>query len=179
MKKFLALASAVVCLSATLVAEECLEVGSPVAAFFVQDVTGPSAGEKLCYRCNYGKRPVVSVFARNVDGEVASLIKQIDSVVGQNESKKMGAFVVLMTNQPDAQEAKLKEVAASQKIAHTPLTIFEGVAGPPAYKITKDADVTVMMWVGGELKVNQALKASELSKEKITGIVGETSKILN
>lgn len=178
MKKLLAIA-ALLSVSAIAFAAETLEVGTAVDAFYVQDVTGPSAGEKLCYRCQYGNRPVISVFTRTVDDKVALLIKQIDGVVGKNDAKKAAAFVVVLTDEPEAQQGKLKEVAEKQKIEHTPLTVFDGQVGPPAYKIAKDAEVTVMMWVGGELKVNQALKASDLSADKISSLVKESGKILN
>jgi hypothetical protein len=174
---------AVACVANTgLWAEEksdCLKAGSDVAPFHVVDVTGPSAGEKLCYRCKYGDRPVVSIFAREMNDDVANLTKQVDAVVGKNADKKMAAFVVLLSDQPEAQEAKLKSVQKSQDLKNTPLTTFDGVAGPPEYKIAKNADVTVMMWVDGKVKVNESLKKSELNKEKITTLVKETDQILN
>jgi hypothetical protein len=45
-----------------------LKNGDFVDAFNVLDVTGPSKGESLCYRCKYGGRPVVKA------AEVAHLI---------------------------------------------------------------------------------------------------------
>jgi len=178
MKNVLTLAVAVACLSATAFAEE-LEVGSNVGAFYVKDVTGPAAGTKLCYRCRFRNRPVVSIFARDVDKNVTELISKVDGVVGKNEDKKMAAFVVLMSDQPEAKEGALKTVASTKKIKNTPLTTFDGPAGPPSYKIAKDADVVVMMWVGGTLKVNESVKAADLTEAKITSIVGQTGKILN
>ena len=47
----------------------------------------------------------------------------------------MRAFVVLLTDDPDAAEEKLKELAEKHGIENTPLTIFDGEAGPPKYKI--------------------------------------------
>jgi hypothetical protein len=183
MKKALVLFGVALCAFVGVQAEEksdCLKEGDGVAAFNVVDVTGPSAGEKLCYRCRYGSRPVVSIFARDVDDKVASLVKEVDAVVGKNkEEKKMAAFVVLLSDEPDAQTDKLKKVAEKQQIKDTPLTTFEGTAGPPEYKIAKDAEVTVMMWVDGKVKVNQTVKKADLNKEKIAAIVKDTSKILN
>jgi hypothetical protein len=59
MKKLMTVAVAVACLS-TMAMADGLEVGSRVAAFYVTDVTGPAAGEKLCYRCKFGDRPTVT-----------------------------------------------------------------------------------------------------------------------
>lgn len=156
-----------------------LQVGEFPPAFNVRDVTGPKAGTTLCYRCAYGSRPVVSIFARKVDDNVASLVKKIDSIVAKNQDAKMAAFVVLLTDDPDAAEPQLKGVAKKTKIQHTPLTVFDGVAGPPSYKVAENADITVMMWVESDVKVNHALKQSELDEKKIASIVADTKKLLN
>lgn len=156
-----------------------LQVGDYPGAYYVADITGPAAGEKLCYRCRYGAQPVVNIFTRKMDENVTKLIKELDAVVGKNRDSKMSAFVVLLSDDPDAQEAELKAAAQKHGIKHVPLTVYENSVGPNKYKISKDADVTVMMWVESDVKVNYALKASELNGDSITKIVGDTSKILN
>ena len=153
-----------------------LQPGSSVPAFNVKDVTGPSKGKSLCYRCRYGGRPVVTVFARTLDDNLAQLIKQVDYQVGKN--KEMKAFVVLLTDDPDAAEPELAKLAKKHKITNTPLTIFDGPSGPPNYKIAEKADVNVMMWVDGSVQVNHAFAKGKLSKDNIKAIVGDTGKIL-
>jgi hypothetical protein len=156
-----------------------LEVGANVGPFYVADVTGPSAGEKLCYRCRYGDKPVVSIFARQVDDNLAALVKELDKTVGEHSGDGMAAFVVLLTENPEADAAKLKELAAAQGIQHTPLTTFDGTAGPETYHIAQDSEVTVMMWVDGTLKVNDVYAAADLTTEKVPEVVGKTGEILN
>ena len=182
MKKFLA-ATCLAMIASTAMAAELspgLKVGERVPPFHVQDVTGPAKERgKLCYRCQYGNRPVVSIFAREMTPEVAKLVKEIDGVVGKNKSKKMAAFVVLMTEDPDAVEGKLKKVASEHKIAHTPLTVFDGKAGPRGYKVAKSADVTIMMWNEGKVKAAHGFAKDKFNKEAIAKVVKETTKILN
>lgn len=158
---------------------ECLAVGSPVGAFYVSDVTGPAAGEKLCYRCLYGDTPVVSIFAREVNEELGQLIQNIDQTVGANGEKGMHAFVVLLTDDPEAQEDALRNLKEEYNIEHTPLTTFDGTAGPENYRIQAEADVTVMMWVDGKLTVNSTLESGEITEEAVAGVVEQTSTILN
>jgi hypothetical protein len=181
MKKLLAVLSVACCATVAWAAEnaDSLKEGDPVAAFYVTDVTGPSAGEKLCYRCKYGSRPVVSIFAKQMNDKVATLTKKIDEQVAANKDAKMAAFVVILTEDPEGQNETLKTVATKQGISNTPLTTFDGLAGPDKYQISKDADVTVMMWVDSKVKVNEALKAKDLTDEKIATLVKSTSKILN
>lgn len=155
-----------------------LEPGAFPGAFNVKDVTGPEKGKSLCYRCRYGDRPVVSIFARELDDSTVNLIKQVDQKVGQNKDAQLSAFVVLLTDNPEAAEKKLQEIAQKNKIQNVPLTVFDGTAGPPAYKISEKADVTVLMWNKSNVKVNHALPEGELDKAKVTEIVKDTDKIL-
>ena len=121
----------------------------------------------------------MNVFARELSDDLASLVKKLDETLGKNQEKQLSGWVVLLTEDPDADEAKVAAFAEKHGIKNLPLTIFEGSAGPPNYKIAKEADVTVMMWVKTEVKANHALAKGELKPEKIDAIVADTSKILN
>ena len=181
MKKVLAMVAAAALCCSFAVADELksgLEVGAAVNPFYVQDVTGPSAGkDPLCYRCQYGNRPVVAIFTRKVDDKVAALVKEVDSKVAKSGDKKMAAFVVVLSDDPAANEAKLKDLAKKQGIK-VPLTTFENAAGPEEYKISKDAEVTVMEWVKGKIKVTHSFAAGKLNDEGIKAVISDTAKIL-
>lgn len=182
MKKLSALFT--MCLLVTglaLAAEELksgLPVGEDLPAFNVRDITGPSKGTTLCYRCQYGAQPVAAVFTREMSDSVKDLIKKLDGKVGENKDKKMAAFIVVLTEDPDALEPKLVALAKDAQIKNTPLTIVEGVTGPPEYKLSKDAEVTVMMWADNVVKFNQAFAKGKLDKKAVDGVVAETKKIL-
>ena len=183
MKKCFAACAAVLVVSASLAfaaeIQSGLEKGKGVPAFNVKDVTGPNKdGEELCYRCRYGNQPVVSVFAKEMTEEVAQLSKELDNVVAKNRDQKMAGFVVVMTEEPEKAEASLTAAAAKHKISQMPLTTFKGTSGPSGYKINSKADVTVMMWVEGKVKVSQGLNKGDLNKETIAKLVSETKTIL-
>lgn len=186
MKRFIVPAFALLACVGLVVAEEKksdvksgLEPGESPPAFNVKDITGPSAGKSLCYRCQYGAKPVAVVFTREVTDEVGKLVKEIDSAVGANKDKNMCAFVVLLTDDADKGAADLKKLAEEQKITNTPLTVFDGEAGPESYKISKDAAVNVMMWNKSRVAVNHAFESAKLSDDEVKKVAGETKKILN
>ena len=157
-----------------------LQPGDDIPAYNVRDVTGPSEGKTLCYRCKFGDRPVVNIFAREMTPQVVALVKEIDGIVGKNEEKKMAAFVTLLTNDPDKDEAKLKEIAKNEGgLKNVPLTVFDGVAGPDGYKISEKADLTVTMWVDGDVKVSHAFAKGEYKAANRRAIIEATKKILN
>lgn len=159
--------------------ESGLKPGEAPPAFMVQDATGPAAGTgKLCYRCRYGGNPVVAVFTHKIDKNVTSLIKEVDAQVEKNKDKKLKAFVVLLTDDPDKAEVSLKELAEKNNIKNVPLTIFDGVLGPLDYKLSPKAETTVLMWVRSDVKVNYAF-AGKVDSKSIQAIMGDTGKILN
>jgi hypothetical protein len=155
-----------------------LEKGTSVPPFYVKDITGPNKdGDELCYRCRYGNQPVVSVFAKEMTEEVAQLSKEIDNVVAKNRDQKMAGFVVLLSDTPEKAAPSLSTCAEKHKI-NIPMTTFNGVKGPDGYKLNSKADVTVMMWVDGKVKVSQGFSKTDLNKDLIAKLVKETSTIL-
>ncbi|MFM8250035.1 MAG: hypothetical protein ACKOBW_00405 [Planctomycetota bacterium] len=155
-----------------------LAVGEFVGAFDVKDCSGPSEGKTLCYRCQYGNNPVVAVFTRRLGDDVASLVKQIDDTVGQNKGKSMKAFVVYLSDEPDAAEPKLKAMAKTQKLSNTPLTVFQTSEGPDGYKIARDADVTVMVWNKGKVQANHAFGKDKLAEKDVKAVVAAAGNVV-
>ena len=181
MKRFIVPALALVATASFVVAAELksgLEAGESPSPFNVKDITGPNKGTSLCYRCQYGAKPVAAVFTREINKEVVSLIKEIDQNVGAKKDKNLCAFVVLLTDDADAGAKQLKELAAKEKITNVPLTVFDGTAGPESYKISKDAAVTVLMWNKMRVEVNYAFADAKIPAEDVKKISGDTSKIL-
>lgn len=121
---------------------------------------------------------MVTIFTRSITDDLAGLVREIDATVSKNSDRKMRAFVVLLTDNPDADEKRLAEFAAKHGIKDTPLTIFDGIAGPPNYKIARDADVTVLHWVGKEVKSNQAFAKGKLDKAGVETVLKGTATIL-
>ncbi|MFM9960088.1 MAG: hypothetical protein ACKV2Q_02565 [Planctomycetaceae bacterium] len=121
---------------------------------------------------------MVAIFTRSITDDLTSLVKQIDEQVAQNEDKKLASFVILLSNDADGDEAKLQTLAEKAGIKNVPLTIFDGVAGPPNYKIAKDAEVTVLHWIGKKTVVNHAFAKGKLDKDGVKKVVESTAKIL-
>ena len=121
---------------------------------------------------------MISVFTRGLSDNLASLVKQIDDAVDKNKKEKMAAFVVLLSEDADADAEKLTKLAAEKGIANTPLTIFDGIAGPAKYKIAEKADVTVVMWTGGKFTVTHAFEKGKLNAAAIKIVIADIEKIL-
>lgn len=140
------------------------------------NINGKAAGQKNCLYCSNGNNPVAVVFARTADCPATQkLIKALDAATAKNSSCEMGSYVVFMSDE-EKLEDKLKEFAAKQGLKNIVLSI-DTPTGPAKYKISKDADVTVLLYTERSTKVNHAFKKGELDDSAIKTIVSEVSKI--
>src|SRR6478736_6763955 len=105
------------------------------------------------------------IFAREIDGNLTSLVKEIEKATAANKSKKMGSFVVFLTDDKDL-EGKLKELADKEGLKNTILTI-DNIAGPKGYKIEKDAAITVVFYNERQVKVNRAFAKGEMKSDDV------------
>ncbi len=119
---------------------------------------------------------MVCVFVRKTAEPLASMVKQIDKKIDENETLK--SFVVVMTKEGDKTKEELKKLAADAGIKHVPLTMIQDPTGPPDYEIAKDAEITVLMWNHHVIKVNHAYKG-ELTEKDVDTIVADISKVLS
>ncbi len=116
------------------------------------------------------------IFAREITDDLTSLVKKIDAETGKNKSARMGSFVVFLSND-EGMEEKLKDLVKKEGLKHTILTL-DNPAGPRAYNITKDADVTVVLYNKRTVKANHAYKKGEFKAKDIGTITKDISKIL-
>jgi hypothetical protein len=123
-----------------------------------------------------GGNPVAMIFAREISGPLTSLVKKLDACTTKNSSCRMGSFVVFCSDE-EGLEDKLKDLAKKEKIKKLVLTI-DNPAGPKAYKIAKDADVTVVLYVKHNVKANYAFKKGEMTTKDVAKIVAAVKKIL-
>ena len=160
-----------------------VQPGDAIGAFDVVKCAGAvddgvSTGDKLCYRCKYGSRPMVMVFTRTTDGKVAELVKKLDAVVAKNADDKLAAFVNLLGEDQEALEVKAKKFGSSTKAANVPIVVpVEFENGPDNYGINPKADVTVILAVKGEVVANHAV-SGELTEKTIAAVLADVPKLL-
>lgn len=153
------------------------QVGKEVPGpFHPLNVTGAKAGQKNCLYCQNGSNPVAMIFARDVNEPLTKLIKKVDAATAEHSDCSMGSFVVFLSDAEDLQ-TKLKDVAEKEGIKNTVLSI-DNPAGPGGYKVSKDADVTVVLYTQHTVKANFAFKKDEMKDKDIDAIVADIPKIL-
>lgn len=153
------------------------QVGKSVTPFNPTHVTGPDAGKSSCLVWKNGGNPVVAIFAREIDDNLASLVKQIDKATTDNAAKKMGSFVIFLTDDKDTMEKKIKEFAEKNGIKKTVLAI-DNPAGPDGYNIDKNASVTTLLYTGRKVTANHAFEKGKMDSKAIEKIIEDLPKIL-
>src|SRR5262249_12449460 len=144
--------------------------------FHPLNVTGPDAGQKACLYFHSGAAPVAMVFAREATPAVAKLLKKLDEAAVKNKSAEMGG-VAVFCNDDGGLKSKLEELAKKEGLKEVVLAI-EGPAGPPEYKVAKDADVTVILYTKRVVKANHSFRKGELDDKTIEKVVADVSKIV-
>jgi hypothetical protein len=159
--------------------------GEDVGAFTVKKVAGNKNdsvkdGQELCYRCKMGARPVVAIFSRKPDEKLSKLMKEVDTVVGQNSDKKLAAFVNLLGKDEKALEDAAKTVVEKSGAENIAVVIpTDQPNGPSNYKLSPEAETTVLIFVKGKVVANHAFAAGALNDKAMNQIVADTAKMLN
>ena len=144
--------------------------------FHPLNVNGESAGKKACLYCKHGDSPVAMVFARSADDAgTQKLIAALEKVTAANSKCEMGAFVVFLTDDDKAAD-KLKDVSDKLKLKNVTLAV-DNPAGPNKYEVSKDADLTVVLYAERTSKVNMAFAKGKITDKDIEAIVKSVGKI--
>ncbi len=142
------------------------------------NVTGDDAGKKQCLYCKNGENPVAVVFARNPeDAEVQKLIAALDAATVKNSKAEMGSYVVFLVEDEKKQESTVKEIANKNGLKKIVLSI-DSPQGPSKYNISKDADVTVLLYTERVVKANYSFAKGKLDDKAIDAVVADVAKIV-
>ena len=115
------------------------------------------------------------VFTETPNDDLASLAKQLDKLVVDNEEKKL-AVVMNFTGEPtDEYTESIAKFAEKHNLKNVTLTV---TGDAQKFKISDEADVTVMHCKGKKVAFNSAVKPGGLKKDAIKKIVEGTSTIL-
>jgi hypothetical protein len=145
--------------------------------FKVLNITGPEAGQTSCQYCNHGTRPVAVIFIKSITPEIAQLVKIIDTITAQNQKTGLGSFVVVC-NDADGMDQQLRAIAGQLGLQKTILTLYKA-GGPEKYRLSPEADVTVLLYNHLTVKANHAFKNAELTEAAANAILADLAKMLS
>jgi hypothetical protein len=107
---------------------------------------------------------------------LTSLVKKVDEATKAHKKQDMGSFVIFL-DKSDETEKKVQAFAEKAGIKETVLAL-DNPAGPKGYNIAKEAEVTVLLYVGRTVKFNHAFEKGKLTAVEVDRIIKELPKLL-
>jgi hypothetical protein len=153
-------------------------VGGKPGPYTFHVATGPQRGELTCYVCATEDRPAVVVFARSPSDPLAKLVKGLDKALADHKAQELRAWVTFLSDDQTGLDPKLVDWAKKHAVRDLPLGVFEDVGGPPTYKLAKDADVTVLLYVKRKVVSNFAFRAGDFTDARAEEVLKGLPKLL-
>jgi hypothetical protein len=148
-----------------------LPVGKRPGPYSSLVATGEHRGRQHCFVCEAGDRPVVIVFARSLSDPLGKLLHQLDGALAAQKKGELRAWATFLSNDQPGLDPKLVQFGKKHSIGNVALTVFEDVVGPPVYRLTAEADVTVLVAVKQRVVANFAYRAGELNDTAVAEVM--------
>jgi hypothetical protein len=126
--------------------------------------------------CENGLAPVAMLFAREVNEPLLNLIGKLDEATGKHRDLEMGSFVVFL-NESDGLREQLAAAAKNRGLKRIVLSTY-AADGPEGFGVSRDADLTVVLYREHEVKANHAFRKGELTDAASKKILADLPKIL-
>lgn len=158
-----------------------LNKGDAIGAFYVTKVAGAAddgveQGQQLCYRCKYGSRPMVMVFARDTNGKVGELVSKLDEAVAKHDDAQLKGFLTLIGGEKASLKKQAEKVAEKIDAKHIPVVVAEDTEnGPSSYQLDPQAEVTVVVADDSQVVSRHTFKAADVD---VAAVMKDVESIL-
>lgn len=145
-----------------------LPVGGRPGPYSFLVATGPERGKSECYVCAQAEKPTVIVFGRSLDGATGKLLAALDAETATRQAAGFKSWFTQLADVADLDA--LSKYAQKHGLKAVTVGAYEDADGPPAYKVSRDAEVTVLVYVKRKVVANFALKSGELTEAKLAEV---------
>ena len=83
-----------------------------------------------------------------------------------------------LSNDQPTLDPKVVEWGKTHAVRSMPLGVYEDADGPPSYRLNRDADVTVILYVKRKVAATFAFREGELTDEKAAEVIQALPKIV-
>src|SRR5215469_12159493 len=151
-----------------------LAVGATTQTIPVTDVTGPYKGEKICYVCDFDKKPDVLAFFRDASEATAKQIIQLNDLYLKNKSRNFKAVAMII-----AGESSKKWLEDLNRSAHIEIPLTYLTKGPKdvavrVYNLNLAVANTFLITVNRSVVAN----ISDIGPEQFNRVADAASEML-
>ena len=164
---------------ALAVSEPCVSgvpVGQRPGPYSFLIATGPDRGKQECYVCAQADKPTVIVFGRTLSPATGKLLAALDAEALAGKDLRLKCWFTQLTETADLDA--LGKWSQAHGLKSLTVGASEDPDGPPGYTLNPEAEVTVLMFVDKKVVVNVALRADELTAERIAEVRASLSRVL-
>ena len=86
--------------------------------------------------------------------------------------------MTFLSDDQTALDPKLVAWGRKYALRDVPVGVFENLDGPPSYRLNRDADVTVLLFVNRKVVANFAFRPGELTEERVADVLKALPEIL-
>jgi hypothetical protein len=155
--------------------------------FHPLNVTGLHAGNPHCLVCEYGVDPVVAIFARDIPGAespLGKLLQRVDKAVDERQAGHLRSFAVFLSDDVAQEESRKSLVLKIEGLTKEPLSLkqialaADRADGPEAYKLNKEAEVTVILYDRQKVVANFAFARGKMTDQSVDAIMAAVDKMV-
>lgn len=160
-------------------AEPCvsgLQIGQRPGPYSFLVATGPERGQPTCYVCETAEKPAVIVFARSVSDPLAKLMVACDEAVATRPKDAMRGWLTVLGEKTIGLN-DLAKWATKAGLKSVPVGVFDDPIGPPSYKLSNEADMTVIVFVNRKVTANFAFRKGELDDAGIKLVADQLTQL--
>ncbi len=175
---FAVLAACLPCLTAAEPVTSGLATGQKPGPYSSIVSVGAERGQPHCYICDTADHPAVVVFARHLSDPLGKLVAGLDKAVADDKAGGLRAWVTFLSDDQTALDPKVEQWGKKYAVRGVPLGVFENVDGPPSYRLSREADVTVLLFVNRKVVSNFAFRDGGLTEERVANVLAALPGIL-
>ncbi|MCZ2342022.1 MAG: hypothetical protein LC104_09540 [Bacteroidales bacterium] len=165
-------------LAASLAADPCtsgVSVGKRPGPYSFLVATGTERGQLTCYICEQEDKPTAVVFARTLSAPLGKLLQAIDTETTKRPGTGFKGWMTQLTD--SANLDALAKWSQQQGLKSVAVGAFEDRDGPPAYLLSEDADVTVLLFRNRKVIGNFAYRTGELNDAAVADVMKTMPKL--
>ena len=155
-----------------------LEPGKRPGPYAAVVSTGPERGRSHCYICATEDRPAFIVFARNTSEPLGKLAQQLDKALSTHTKEELRGWVTFLNTDQTAFDPLVVAWGQKHALRTLPLAVFEDPLGPPSYRLSADADITILLFVRQKVVANFAFRSGELTDAASAEVIKALPRIL-
>lgn len=130
-------------------------------------IDGVANGKTTCYTCRSGAEPVFYVFVKSHSQPVFGLLKEINKLVEakQKQKQKVTGVVNFLGDPKDEKvQAEIRDLGVKLGLMNVALTL---TADGSKFDLEPAADVTVIMFENGIIRLRSSAKSEQLDEKTI------------